>query len=110
MPTIKDTAVTNITETLEQRFRRLDAIWRKETAYQSSSTKIKNHPAFREVVGMGEAVVPLLLRDLQIDASLWVWALPEITGEDPVPPEDRVNIAKITEAWLCWGKTKGLRW
>ncbi len=110
MPTIKDTAVTNTTETLEQRFRRLDALWRKETAYQSSSTKIKSHPAFREVVAMGEVVVPLLLRDLQSNASLWVWALPEITGEDPAPPEDRGNIARMTEAWLRWGKDKGLTW
>ena len=108
MPTIKDPAVT--TETLEQRFRWLDSQWRQETAYQSSSTRIKSHPAFRAVVRMGEAVVPLLLRDLQTSASLWVWALLEITGENPASPEDGGNIAKMTEAWLRWGKNKGLTW
>ncbi len=110
MPLVNETAKTTTTETLEQRFRRLDIIWRKETAYQSSSTRIKNHPAFREVIDMGDVVVPLLLRDLQGNASLWVWALPEITGADPVAPADRGNIAKMTESWLRWGKDQGLTW
>ena len=60
MPVVNKAAKMNPTETLEQRFCRLDALWRKETAYQSSSTKIKNHPAFREVVALGDTAVPLL--------------------------------------------------
>jgi hypothetical protein len=106
MPLVK----TSAEQSLAQDFQRLDALWRKETAYQSSSTRIRNHPAFREVVALGDAVVPLLLRELQNDPNLWVWALPEITGADPVPPEDRGNISKMTEAWLRWAKEKGLTW
>src|SRR6266436_3457706 len=94
MPLVNDNAPTRTTETLEQRFRRLDAIWRKETAYQSSSREIKDHPAFREVVALGEAVVPLLLQEIQGNPSLWVWALPEITGVNPVSREDQGNISK----------------
>jgi hypothetical protein len=110
MSLVNDAAATETTETLEQRFRRLDAIWRKETAYQSSSKKIKKHPAFREVVALGDAVIPLLLRELQGNATLWVWALPEITGANPVPQEDQGNISKMTEDWLRWAKDQGLRW
>ncbi len=110
MSLTKETPATSPPETLEQRFRRLDAAWRKETAYLSSSTKIKTHPAFREVVALGDVMVPLLLRDLQANASLWVWALQEINEDDPVTPADRGNIDKMTEAWLRWGKEKGLTW
>lgn len=109
MHTIKETEKLD-PQALKARFRHLDAIWRKETAYQSSSTRIKNHPAFQEVVSLGAAMLPLLLRDLQAGPSLWVWALPEITGEDPVAPEDRGNIAKMSEAWLDWGARKGITW
>ncbi len=97
-------------ETLEERLRRLEAVWNAETAHLSSASKIIGHPAFREIVNMGEPVVPLLLRDLEKEPSFWVWVLWEITGADPVPPSDRGNIAKMTDAWLCWGRAKGYAW
>ena len=96
-------------ETVE-RFRRLEATWTAETGYLSSYTAIVEHPAFREIIRLGEAVVPLMLRDLEERPRLWVWALPEITGTDPVPPEEAGNIAKMSEAWLRWGKAYGYRW
>jgi hypothetical protein len=96
-------------ETVEERFRRLEATWMAEVGYSSSSTELRNHPAFQEVIGMGEAVVPLILRDLEKRPRLWVWALSRITGADPVPASDRGNIAKMSEAWLRWGREHGYR-
>ncbi len=98
------------TETLEERFRRLEAKWTAETGFLSSFSDIVEHPAFREIIRMGDAVVPFLLRDLEERPRLWVWALPAITGENPVPPGDGGNIARMSEAWLRWGKAKGYRW
>jgi hypothetical protein len=63
----------------------------------------------QEIISMGEAVVPLMLRDLEQQPRLWVWALPDITGEDPVPEADAGNIRKMSEAWLRWGKEHGYR-
>jgi hypothetical protein len=97
-------------ETVEQRFRRLEATWTAETGYLSSYTDIVEHPAFREIIGLGKAVVPLLLRELEERPRLWVWALPEITGTDPVLPGDAENIARMSAAWLRWGKANGYRW
>jgi hypothetical protein len=97
-------------ETVEQRFRRLEATWMASVGYSSSSTQLRSHPAFQEILSMGEAVVPLMLRDLEERPRLWVWALPHITGTDPVPTTDRGNIAKMSEAWLRWGREKGYRW
>ncbi len=51
--------------------------------------------------------MPFLLRDLEAQPSLWVWALPEITGENPVPASDAGNIRKMTEAWLNWERRQG---
>lgn len=106
---IAATSAPPSTETIEERFRRLESNWRAETGHLSSSSKIVGHPAFREIIGMGQAVVPLMLRDLEQQPRLWVWALPEIVGVDPVPPLDRGDIAKMTAAWLRWAKEHGFR-
>lgn len=94
-----------VRETVEEQFRRLEAVWDAETAFSSSYTEIVEHPAFQEIVKLGEAVVPLMLRDLEQAPRLWVWALPTITGENPVLPEDAGKIAKMSDAWVRWGRT-----
>ena len=96
-------------DSLEQRFRRLEAQWKADTEFLSDAGKIINHPAFRAIIALGEEVVPFMLRDLERQPSLWVWALPEITGESPVPASDGGNIRKMSDAWLKWGRAKGLR-
>lgn len=102
--------LTPPTETVEQRFRQLEEIWTREVGHFSSPTVLMNHPAFQEIVGLGDAVVPLMLRDLEQRPRLWVWVLPKITGADPVPAPDRGKIRKMGEAWLRWGKEHGYRW
>jgi hypothetical protein len=97
-------------ESIEQRFQRLAANWLAETAYVSSSSDLVAHPAFQEIVGMGPAVIPLLLRELEKGTGHWHRALRRITGVDPVPPADRGNIDKASEAWLRWGKEQGHKW
>jgi hypothetical protein len=95
-------------ESIEQRLRRLESQWRAETGNLSSSTKIIAHPAFQQIIALGREVVPLILRDLEERPRLWVWALPGITGANPVPESDRGNIAKMSDAWLKWGKASAL--
>jgi hypothetical protein len=97
-------------ESVEQRFRRLEAIWEADTLVLSDPVRITEHWAFQDILRMGEAVVPLMLRDLEREPHLWVWALPRITGASPVAPEERGNIRKMSEAWLRWAKEKGYRW
>jgi hypothetical protein len=106
----KQPADTPVDETLEEHFRRLEAAWLAAVGYSSSSTVLRNHPAFQEIVGLGEVVVPLMLRDLAERPRLWVWALHRITGADPVPAADRGNIGKMTDAWLRWGLEHGYQW
>jgi hypothetical protein len=97
-------------KSVEQRFRRLEAVWNAETGYLSDSDEIVNHPAFREIIRLGDAVVPLMLADLERKPGLWVWALPDITGADPVPVADQGKIAVMSAVWLRWGKEHGYQW
>jgi hypothetical protein len=100
-------------EDIEQRFRRLEAQWKADTLVLSDPGKIMGHPAMRALIAMGEEVVPLILRDLQDKPSLLVWALPDITGENLAPPKIeggflKWNVDTQIEAWLRWGREKGL--
>ena len=112
MPTIPVEQPTDQreTETVEEHFRQLEATWMAEVGHHSSTSKLVNHPAFQEIIGLGPSVVPLLLRDLEERPRLWVWALPAITGADPVAVPDRGNIARMSEAWLRWGRANGYQW
>jgi len=92
-------------EDMEQRFRRLRGQWSWDTRVLSDPAKIMGHPAMREIIAMGNEVVPIILRDLRDQPSLLVWALPKIVGANP-PFEG--NNDKMIEAWLKWGRDKGL--
>lgn len=98
------------TGTVEERFRRLEAAWLADVGFSSSSTALRSHPAFQEIIGLGPAVVPFMLRDLEERPRHWVWALPSITSADPVPASDRGNIARMSAAWLRWGREQGYQW
>jgi hypothetical protein len=107
---VKQLPVSQTGESIEQRFRRLESLWTTETGYVSDPTEIVSHPAFQEIISMGDAAVPLMMRDLEERPRLWVWALPEITGANPVSAEVAGNIRKMSEAWLRWGKEHGYQW
>jgi hypothetical protein len=104
------TASAPPSETLEQRFRRLAAAWEKAVAYHSSSRIRENHPAFLEIIALGPAAVPLLLRDLQEHETHWFSALHRLTGADPVPEADAGNIPRMVQAWLNWARANGYQW
>jgi hypothetical protein len=97
-------------ESIEQRFRRLANTWLSESAFVSSSGNVVAHPAFQEIVEMGPAVIPLLLRELSKRTGHWHRVLRRVTGIDPVPFSDRGNIDKAADAWLRWGKEQGYEW
>lgn len=94
-------------ESIEERFQRLAAAWHQAVAHHSSSSVRYEHPAYREIIGMGPAVVPLLLRDLETNRRHWFAALKAITGANPVDPADAGKVVRMAEAWLRWGRENG---
>jgi hypothetical protein len=97
-------------ESVREKFQRLANRWHKAVAHLSSSSKRESHPAYQEIIAMGNPVVPCLLGDLATMRRHWFTALTAITGANPVAQEDAGDIARMTDAWLLWGRGKGYRW
>ena len=91
-----------------ERFRKLADQWEYETVLLSSTDQVTEHPAHQEIVSMGEPVIPLILERMQSQGGHWFHALRDITGADPVDPDDRGNVPTMQEAWLNWGERNGL--
>jgi hypothetical protein len=81
-----------------------------ETRSESSTHLIAIHPAYQQIIGLGQPAVPLLLREVERKSGRWFWALKSITREDPVPAGDRGKTQKMIDAWLAWGRQKGYQW
>lgn len=86
------------------RFSRLKERWERETAFKSSISEIAIHPDYQQIIGMGTTVIPFILQAMNEKPGQWFWALKSITGEDPVPPENRGDIKAMTQSWIKWGK------
>ncbi len=94
-------------EQLAELFRQLAERWRTETLYLSSTTEIAMHPAYQRIIGLGPAVIPLILTELARQPDRWFWALHALTGTDPVSPSDRGQLTAMAQAWLLWGRENG---
>ncbi len=97
-------------ETIEQIFARLSQQWKTETRGISSTTELVIHPAYQQIIGMGQDAIPLLLKELEGRSGRWFWALKSITREDPVPVEKRGDTRAAIAAWLDWGRKNGYQW
>jgi hypothetical protein len=92
----------------DQRFSRLAAAWKAETELCSKVTKRILHPAYQKIIGMGEAAIPFILKDLAENGpDDWFWALTAISDENPITEEMAGDMHAMTEAWLQWGKKAG---
>jgi len=99
----------------------------RDTAFHSNPNMWLRHRAYKDIVSLGHAVVPLILADLkknlETDAhedypGWWVmYALPEITGDripvggEEVKHEDgffKVTVDAVSRWWVEWGLKKGL--
>jgi hypothetical protein len=89
---------------LEQEFHNLADQWRRETRMLSSDSDIAANFAYYQIIGMGEKALPLIFREMQERGGRWFLALRAITRQNPVSPEDRGNVRRMTQAWLEWGR------
>ncbi len=107
-----DTSLTKTESTirptaLARRFQSLAKTWREETRYLSSVHDMVLHPAYQQIIGMGRDALPFLFEELKRQPDHWFWALHAITGEDPVPPEEKGNLGAMIRRWLHWGAANG---
>ena len=93
--------------TAQDEFERLSAEWRADRPRGADVTQMVEHAAYKRIIDMGPAAIPLILRELDREVDHWFWALHELTGADPVPEDDKGDLPAMAEAWLNWGKSKG---
>lgn len=88
-----------------EKFERLKSEWQEKTEMLSSISKKIKHPAYQEIIAMGEKVIPWILEELEREPGHWFYALSVLSQADPVSAED--NFGQAVEAWLNWGRRKG---
>lgn len=80
----------------------------RDEAGSVGEAAVMQHPAWLEIVSLGEDAVPFMLELLEQDPpEAWFTALQKITGVNPVTPRHRGDRAK---AWLEWGRQRGISW
>jgi len=83
-------------------FNELAERWRTETALESFVTRKVMNFSYQSIIGLGPAVVPLLLESLAEEPQDWFWALAAIAREDAAEGADSFEDA--ARAWLEWGR------
>jgi hypothetical protein len=95
---------------VEFQFHQLAERWKKETMHWSSLDRTLAHPSYLRIIGLAsqsrDEILRLLLSELRTDPDHWFSALSAITGENPVLIEH--DFDQATQAWLDWGRSKGL--
>lgn len=87
------------------RFAELTSICRQVGSIGEAA--VMQHPAWLEIVSLGEDVIPFILEMLeQNPTESWFSALQKITGVNPV----LAGHTAATDAWLSWGKQRGISW
>src|SRR3990172_11904819 len=69
--TLHEHGVDRLEESLERKFQRLADEWHRETRYLSSDDDIAMHPAYQQIIGLGDRALPLILRALQRRLDHW---------------------------------------
>ena len=100
------------TQELEATFNKLVTQLTKDTGFDSVGNKTVEHPAYREIICMGDNALPLIFRHMEGEeiGPHWFEALKAITGSDPVPRVLWGKINAMEDVWLEWGREQGYMW
>jgi hypothetical protein len=103
---MKETLDPKNAESLEETYHRLAEEWKSETAPLSSIRRKKQHPAYLQLVEIGEAAIPFILADLARKPSHLFWVLRDITNLNPADPAAG-NFRDVIDSWIEWGRDQG---
>ncbi len=84
--------------------------WLRETQLHSSINSITRHPCFTQIKLMGPQVIVFVLERMsQGEVRVhWFPLLKDLSGEDPVEPHSRGRVREMADAWIDWGRAKGI--
>ena len=77
------------------------------TLGMSSTRRATGHPAYREILALGESSIPYLVDRLddELDRPIWLRLLGSLTSLQPGAGKD--SIAEAADAWVRWTKARG---
>jgi hypothetical protein len=93
---------------LEMKFQALAQEWKRESRFASTANQMFLLPSYQKIIGLGPDAIPVILRDLQKESNHWYWALAALSGENPVESQDAGNVRAMRQAWVEWGRQRGL--
>lgn len=105
---VHEAPLEQTSEPLSATFNALKERWLTDTAFASATVDIVLNDAYQQIIGLGPAVLPLILKELEQNGGQWFWALRMITRQDPVPKELRGKTKRMAEAWIDWAKDQKL--
>ncbi|WP_324752101.1 hypothetical protein [Roseovarius sp. Pro17] len=76
--------------------------WRYETLTSSSADVIVKNQAFRDIVDMGDVILPLIISELRKRPDFLIVAMALITGQNPAKPSQLGDIKAMSQAWIDW--------
>lgn len=94
-------------EAFRMRFFDLREEWVRSIARSSSTSHDLQHPAFKHIVTLGKAAIPLLLDDMSRHRTHWFEALEAISGAQPVPEDHFGDIDAMIGDWTEWARNQG---
>jgi len=100
------TYLPNNSPNIQHIFRQLVDEWDDAVGDTATISDRFMHRAYQHIIGLGPNAVPLLLRELEREPNYWFWALAAITRENPV--HSGASFDEAVEAWLDWGRKKGM--
>ena len=102
---LKSRRKPQLSGSVEDRFRRLADIWYRETWMLFSTPQKAQHQAYKEIISLGEAAIPLILSELSESRNDWFLALIALTGQDAA--RGAKTIPDAVDSWLQWGVHQG---
>jgi hypothetical protein len=106
MDSRKRRSVAQADPDLEAEFHSLVKQWKADTETSSLVQQQVQHPAYQRIIHMGPRAVPLILDEMRRCPDHWFWALHAITGEQPASAGS--TFSEAADAWLAWGRARGL--
>lgn len=97
-----------ISDDLENKFLNLKKKWISEVAYQSNPSIVYENSNYRNIIDIGEKIVPFLIKDLNENNGDWLSALTEILRINPVKKENEGNWDMMKENWNKYLNENGL--
>jgi hypothetical protein len=101
--------VTN-TNSIESIFETLKNDWVRSTRFSNSLSEINDDESLKKIIGLGQIIVPLILKDLKDSPKHWFYALKVLTRANPIKKADAGNLEKMKTAWLSWADKNGVRY